>query len=38
MGMTNVAHIDGGWAAWVKEGAPTETLEQHKARRPAKAG
>jgi rhodanese-related sulfurtransferase len=38
MGMTNVSHIDGGWAAWVKEGAPTETLEQHKARRPAKAG
>lgn len=38
MGMTNVAHMDGGWAAWVKEGAPTETLEQHKARRPAKAG
>ena len=33
MGMTNVAHIDGGWAAWVKQGAPTETLEQQKARR-----
>ena len=33
MGMTNVAHIDGGYAAWVKEGAPTETLEQQKARR-----
>ena len=32
MGMTNVAHIDGGWADWVKEGAPTETLEQNKAR------
>ena len=30
--MTNVAHIDGGWADWVKEGAPTETLEQNKAR------
>ena len=27
MGMRNVAHIDGGFAAWVKEGAPTETLE-----------
>lgn len=38
MGMANVAHIDGGWAAWVKEGAPTETLEQHKARRHAKVG
>jgi rhodanese-related sulfurtransferase len=32
MGMTNVAHIDGGFGAWVKAGAPTETLEQHKAR------
>lgn len=26
-----------GWAGWVKQGAPTETLEQHKARRRAKA-
>ena len=33
MGMTNVAHIDGGWGDWVKEGAPTETLEAQKARR-----
>ncbi len=32
MGMTNVAHIDGGWGDWVKAGAPTETLEQNKAR------
>jgi rhodanese-related sulfurtransferase len=31
MGMTNVAHIEGGWADWVKAGAPTETLEQRKA-------
>ena len=37
MGMTNVAHIDGGWAEWVKAGAPTETLEQQKAKRAAKA-
>jgi rhodanese-related sulfurtransferase len=37
MGMTNVAHIDGGWAEWVKQGAPTETLEQQKAKRTAKA-
>jgi rhodanese-related sulfurtransferase len=37
MGMTNVAHIDGGWAEWVKQGAPTETLEAQKARRHAKA-
>lgn len=33
MGMTNVAHIDGGFAAWVKQGAPVESLEAHKARR-----
>ena len=33
MGMRNVAHIDGGWTEWVKAGAPTETLEQQKARR-----
>lgn len=31
MGMTNVAHIDGGFAAWKKAGAPIVTLEQHKA-------
>jgi rhodanese-related sulfurtransferase len=37
MGMTNVAHIDGGWAEWLKQGAPTETLEQQKAKRAAKA-
>lgn len=33
MGMTNVAHIDGGWDEWVKQGAPTETLEAQKVRR-----
>jgi rhodanese-related sulfurtransferase len=37
MGMSNVAHIDGGWAAWSQAGAPTETLEQHKLRRKSKA-
>jgi rhodanese-related sulfurtransferase len=37
MGMTNVAHIDGGYAAWIKQGAPTETLEEQKAKRAAKA-
>ena len=37
MGMSNVAHIDGGWAEWVKQGAPTETLEQQKARRTKKS-
>ena len=35
MGMTNVAHIEGGYEEWVKAGAPTETLEQQKARRTA---
>jgi rhodanese-related sulfurtransferase len=33
MGMTNVAHIDGGYTEWVKTGGPTETLEQRKARK-----
>ncbi|OOG43903.1 rhodanese-like domain-containing protein [Polaromonas sp. A23] len=40
MGMTNVAHIDGGFAEWRKQGAPMETLEAHKqahaARQPSK--
>ncbi len=36
MGMTNVAHIDGGWTAWSQAGAPTETLEQHKLHRKSK--
>lgn len=31
MGMRNVAHIDGGYTEWVKQGGPTETLEQRKA-------
>ena len=30
MGMTNVAHIDGGFAAWKKSGSPIVSLEQHK--------
>ena len=37
MGMTNVAHIDGGYAEWLMQGAPTETLEQRKAQTQAKA-
>ena len=36
MGMDNVAHIDGGFTEWVKQGAPTETLEAHKARHAAR--
>jgi rhodanese-related sulfurtransferase len=35
MGMTNVAHIDGGFGEWKKQGAPTETLEERKAKKPA---
>ena len=33
MGMRNVAHIDGGYAEWKKRGAPTETLEERKAKK-----
>ena len=33
MGMRNVAHIDGGYAEWAKQGAPTETLEERKAKK-----
>jgi rhodanese-related sulfurtransferase len=33
MGMTNVAHFDGGYAAWAAAGAPTETLEERKAKK-----
>ena len=32
MGMTNVAHIAGGYAEWQKQGAPTETHEDNQAR------
>ena len=31
MGMTNVAHMDGGFADWCAQGAPVQTLEEHKA-------
>lgn len=33
MGMTNVAHIEGGFSDWVTQGAPVETLEQRKAKK-----
>ena len=33
MGMANVAHIAGGYAEWVKQGAPTETLEDREKRK-----
>lgn len=35
MGMRNVAHIDGGFGAWVGQGGPTETLDSRKAKKPA---
>ena len=35
MGMHNVAHIGGGFADWVQQGAPVETLEQRKAKKSA---
>ncbi len=33
MGMTNVAHMDGGWDEWVKLGGATQTLEERKAQK-----
>ena len=33
MGMTNVAHIDGGFTEWAKQGAPVESYAAHRARR-----
>jgi rhodanese-related sulfurtransferase len=36
MGMTNVAHIDGGFAEWRKQGAPVETLEARRASKASK--
>jgi rhodanese-related sulfurtransferase len=38
MGMTHVAHIDGGFGAWKKAGAPTVTLEHHKAESASRKG
>jgi rhodanese-related sulfurtransferase len=35
MGMRNVAHLGGGFAEWVRLGAPVETLEEQKERRSA---
>jgi rhodanese-related sulfurtransferase len=31
MGMTNVAHIEGGFAEWRKQAAPTESYADHQA-------
>ena len=33
MGMTNVAHMDGGWDEWVKQGGASETLEERRAKK-----
>jgi rhodanese-related sulfurtransferase len=30
MGMMNVAHIDGGFAEWKKQGQPVQTLTEHR--------
>ena len=38
MGMRNVAHIDGGYAAWRKAGAPMQTLEAHQQESRARKG
>lgn len=38
MGMTNVAHIEGGFGAWKNAGAPMVTLDQHKAESAARKG
>ncbi len=36
MGMTNVAHIEGGFAAWKKAEAPMQTMAEHHADSAAK--
>jgi rhodanese-related sulfurtransferase len=33
MGMKNVAHIEGGYEAWVSAGGSTESLEERKAKK-----
>ena len=33
MGMDNVAHVEGGFTEWKKQGAPIESYEAHRARR-----
>lgn len=37
MGMTNIAHIDGGWTGWMAAAAPIETLDDNKARHKVQA-
>ena len=38
MGMTNVAHMDGGFTAWKKAAAHIVTMEQHKAESASRKG
>ena len=38
MGMRNVAHIDGGFAAWKQAGAPVVSLDEHKKESAARKG
>lgn len=33
MGMRNVAHLGGGYTEWLKQGGPTETLEDRKSKK-----
>jgi rhodanese-related sulfurtransferase len=33
MGMQNVAHMDGGWEEWAKQGGASETLEERRAKK-----
>ncbi|MBI5277599.1 MAG: rhodanese-like domain-containing protein [Burkholderiales bacterium] len=33
MGMTNVAHMEGGYTEWQAKGGPTETMEERKAKK-----
>ncbi len=33
MGMRNVAHLAGGYTEWLRQGAPTETLEDRKTKK-----
>jgi rhodanese-related sulfurtransferase len=37
MGMTNVAHMDGGYAEWLRQGGPTETPEDREKRKAGKS-
>jgi rhodanese-related sulfurtransferase len=38
MGMTNVAHMDGGWEEWIKQGGASETLAERQAKKLKRSG